>query len=72
MEGRHVVFVELPAEEGEEHRLFEEREVVPGETLSVGRVILEGLEGWERVVTRGAFTLKSEMTKGAAGHQHVH
>ncbi len=72
MEGRHVVFVEMPPEEGEDHRLFEEREVVPGETLSVGQVILEGLDGTERVVTQGAFTLKSEMTKGAGGHQHVH
>jgi len=72
MEGRHVVFVELPAEEGEAHRLFEEREVVPGETLSVGRVILDGLDGSERIVAQGAFTLKSEMTKGAGGHDHVH
>lgn len=72
MEGHHVVFVEVPAEEGEEHMLFEEREVVPGETLSVGRVILSGLDGSERVVAQGAFTLKSEMTKGAGGHDHVH
>jgi len=72
MEGRHVVFVELPPEDGEDHRIFEEREVVPGETLSVGQVILSGLEGSERVVASGAFTLKSEMTKGAGGHEHVH
>jgi len=72
MEGRYVVFVALPPEPGEDHLLFEEREVVPGETLTVGRVILEGLDGSERVVTKGAFTLKAEMTKGAGGHDHVH
>ena len=72
MEGRHVIFVSLPPEPGEDHMIFEEREVVPGETLTVGRVILEGLDGSEQIVTEGAFTLKAEMTKGAGGHDHVH
>ncbi len=72
MEGRHVVFVALPPEEGEDHLRFEEREVVPGETLTEGRIILDGLDGTEEVVLDGAFTLKAEMTKGAGGHQHVH
>lgn len=72
MEGRYVVFVALPPEDGEDHLRFEEREVVPGETLTEGRIILEGLDGTEEVVLDGAFTLKAEMTKGAGGHQHVH
>lgn len=72
LEGRHVVFVALPPEPGEDHLLFEEREVVPGETLTEGRIILQGLDGSEQVVVAGAFTLKAEMTKGAGGHDHVH
>jgi membrane fusion protein, heavy metal efflux system len=72
LDGRQVVFVERPPEEGEGHRVFEAREVTPGEILTVGQVILAGLDGWEMVVTRGAFTLKAELTKGAGGHDHVH
>jgi cobalt-zinc-cadmium efflux system membrane fusion protein len=72
LDGRAVVFVALPPEPGEDHLHFEERVVVPGETLTEGQTILDGLDGTERVVTRGAFTLKSEMTKGAGGHDHVH
>jgi cobalt-zinc-cadmium efflux system membrane fusion protein len=72
LEGRHVVFVALPPEPGEDHLLFQEREVVPGETLTEGRIILEGLDGTEQVVVKGAFTLKAEMTKGVGGHEHVH
>lgn len=72
LEGRHVVFVEGPPEEGEDHRIFEAVDVIPGETLTVGQVILGGLDGSERVVRRGAFTLKAELTKGAGGHEHVH
>jgi cobalt-zinc-cadmium efflux system membrane fusion protein len=72
LEGRHVVFVALPPEEGEDHLRFEEREVVLGELLTEGRIILEGLDRTEDVVRGGAFTLKAEMTKGAGGHQHVH
>jgi cobalt-zinc-cadmium efflux system membrane fusion protein len=72
LEGRHVVFVALPPEPGEDHLPFEEREVVLGESLTDGRIILDGLDGTERVVLEGAFTLKAEMTKGAGGHEHVH
>ncbi len=72
LEGHSVVFVEAPQEPGEEHRVFTPVEVTPGATLTVGTVIQEGLEGTERIVIRGAFTLKSELTKGAAGHSHAH
>lgn len=72
LEGRNVVFVALPPEPGEDHLAFEEREVVLGERLTDGLVILEGLVGTEQVVLEGAFTLKAEMTKGAGGHEHAH
>ncbi len=72
LEGHHVVFVAVPSPPGEPHLMFEEREVLPGETLSLGRIILAGLNGSETVVVKGAFTLKAEMTKGAGGHDHVH
>lgn len=72
LDGEHVVFVEQPREPGEEHRVFRARHVTPGEILSVGRVIEAGLDGTEQVALQGAFTLKAELTKGAAGHQHVH
>ncbi len=71
-EGHSVVFVELPGEPGEEHRVFQAREVTPGEVLTVGQVILAGLDGSEPVVRKGAFLLKAELTKGAGGHAHVH
>ena len=72
LEGHQVVFVEKPPEPGERHTVFEAREVTPGELLTVGRVILAGLDGSERLVTKGAFLLKAELTKGAGGHDHVH
>lgn len=71
-EGHHTVFVRLPAEAGEAHVVFESRHVEVGETFTDGVVILEGLDGSEEVVTKGAFTLKAEITKGAGGHAHVH
>ncbi len=72
LDGAPTVFVELPGEPGEDHHVFEARHVVPGDPLSVGRIILDGLDGSERIVTSGAFTLKSELTKSAAGASHVH
>jgi len=72
LDGHQVVFVERPPEPGEGHRVFEAREVTPGEILTVGQVILAGLDGSEQVVTKGAFTLKAELTKGAGGGAHVH
>ena len=71
-EDHHVVFVQLPPEPGEDHVVFEVREVETGETFTEGIIILQGLDGSEQVVMVGAFTLKAEMTKGAGGHDHVH
>jgi cobalt-zinc-cadmium efflux system membrane fusion protein len=72
LDGESVVFVQEPPEEGEDHLVFEVREVEAGETLVDGRIILGGLEPGEMIVTHGAFTLKAELTKGAGGHDHVH
>jgi cobalt-zinc-cadmium efflux system membrane fusion protein len=71
-EGHHMVFIKLPPEPGEDHLVFEVRDVEIGETLTDGIIILSGLDGSEDVVRVGAFTLKAEMTKGAGGHNHVH
>lgn len=72
LDGESVVFVQEPPEEGEDHLVFEVREVEAGETLVDGRIVLGGLEPGEMIVTHGAFTLKAELTKGAGGHDHVH
>ena len=42
---------------------FRTRDVEAGERVEAGRVILGGLAAGERVVTRGAFTVKSELLK---------
>jgi cobalt-zinc-cadmium efflux system membrane fusion protein len=72
LEGRHVVFVFMPEEPGEDHIVIKAVDVEPGETLSVGRIIESGLDGSEVIVAVGAFKLKAELTKGAGGHGHVH
>ncbi|MFC1659978.1 efflux RND transporter periplasmic adaptor subunit [Gemmatimonadota bacterium] len=72
LEGESVVFVQESPEPGEDHLVFEVRRVVPGEILTVGRVVEEGLDGSELVVMKGAFTLKAELTKGTGGHDHAH
>jgi cobalt-zinc-cadmium efflux system membrane fusion protein len=71
-EGRHAVFVQQPPVPGEDHVVFEMRDVEVVQTLSDGIIIMGGLNGSEQVVKVGAFTLKAEMTKGAGGHSHAH
>ena len=61
-----VVFVEIGP------RRYERRAVVLGDKAN-GRVeVLSGLAEGERVVTEGAFLLKSEAEKGAMGGGHSH
>ncbi len=72
LKGAPVVFVLSPPEPGEEHEVFTARPVRPGASVGGLRIILEGLQAGETVVIRGAFTLKTELTKGTAGHEHVH
>jgi cobalt-zinc-cadmium efflux system membrane fusion protein len=64
-EGKQVVFVQ------EDHPgEFEAREVQAGETSGGQTVIRSGLQAGERVVVRGAFTVKAQGMKGELGHEH--
>ena len=66
LEGEKVVFVQ------EKSDVFAVRHVRLGNKVGQNRIILSGLEKGERIVTKGAFTLKSEISKGTFGHAHVH
>jgi len=66
LEDERVVFVR------EKEDVFAVRHVRLGDRVGGSRIILDGLEEGEAVVLKGAFTLKSELTKGAAGHGHIH
>ena len=64
--GEAIVFVDKGNGE------FERREIAVGAKSSQAIEILSGLQEGERVVTRGAFTLRSELEKSGfeAGHGH--
>lgn len=62
---RTVVFI--PAEE-EGH--FKVREIEVGEERDGMRRVTGGLKAGERVVTKGSFTLKSQLQKGELGEEH--
>lgn len=67
LEGRKVVFVP-----GDQPGEFRAQPIEVGEQADDGRVIvLSGLKGGERVVTSGAFALRSELAKGEIG-EHGH
>jgi cobalt-zinc-cadmium efflux system membrane fusion protein len=67
LEGRTVVFVP-----GDERGEFRAVPVTVGETLSNDRVrILGGLTAGQRIVTAGAFLLRSELARGEIG-EHGH
>ncbi len=66
VEGREVVFVEEGA-----HR-FAVRPVVVARRTNDHVLVRAGLEAGEPVVLEGAFTLKSELEKGALGGGHAH
>ncbi len=52
---------------------FVARPVVTGDRLGAHRVVLQGLDGTERVVVAGAFNLKAELLKQSfAGEGHGH
>lgn len=65
-DGKPIVFVV----EGED--IFEIRHVVLGKKIGQLRIITEGVEKGERVVIKGAFYLKTELSKATFGHTHVH
>jgi cobalt-zinc-cadmium efflux system membrane fusion protein len=64
---RSIVFVPNEKEQGH----FEVREVQTGALVDGMRQITNGLKAGERVVTKGSFTLKSQMLKGELG-EHGH
>jgi cobalt-zinc-cadmium efflux system membrane fusion protein len=66
LDGEKVVFVR---ETGD---VFEVRHVRIGDKVGDHRIILAGLKEHEDVVLKGAFTLKTEISKGTFGHSHVH
>ncbi len=66
IDGEKVVFVQ---EEGD---VFAVRHVRIGAKVGDRRIILAGLVEHENVVLKGAFTLKTEISKGTFGHSHVH
>jgi membrane fusion protein, heavy metal efflux system len=63
---RTVVFI---AEEGEPGH-FKAREVEAGASVNGYTRILDGLKAGERVVTKGSFTLKAQLQKGAMEENH--
>jgi cobalt-zinc-cadmium efflux system membrane fusion protein len=66
LDGKKVVFVS----EGED--IFVARQVVLGRQVGNSRIISKGLIIGDVLVTKGAFSLKSELTKATFGHSHVH
>ncbi|MGB3862113.1 MAG: efflux RND transporter periplasmic adaptor subunit, partial [Candidatus Aminicenantaceae bacterium] len=66
MDGEKVVFVM------ESRDVFAVRHVQIGNKIGDRRVITEGLKPGDYLVLKGAFTIKTELTKGAFAHQHVH
>lgn len=66
LDGEKIVFVLNPKQE------FEVRHVKLGDKMEDQRVILEGLAENDKIVLKGAFTLKSELNKAEFGHQHAH
>lgn len=67
IEERAVVFIPKADEEGH----FEMREVEIGGIVDGYRQIISGLKVGERIVTKGSFTLKTQLLKGEmGGHSH--
>ncbi|MGD2245289.1 MAG: efflux RND transporter periplasmic adaptor subunit [Candidatus Aminicenantes bacterium] len=66
LNGEKIVFIL------EDKDVFAVQHVELGKKIGNTRVIAEGLEEGQKIVIRGAFTLKSELTKGTFGHAHVH
>lgn len=66
LNGEKIVFIQ----EGE--NIFTFRHVKIGEKIGDLRIITDGLNRYDDMVIKGAFTIKTEMTKGTFGHVHVH
>ncbi len=66
LEGEKIVFVL------EEEDVFTVRHVSLGLKIGSLRIITGGLTATEKIVVKGAFYLKTELTKATFGHAHVH
>jgi len=66
LEGEKVVFIP------EGNNIFAVRHISLGNKIGNLRIILSGLANGEDFVMQGAFALKTEMSKAAFGHAHVH
>jgi len=66
LNGEKIVFIE------EEENVFAVRKVELGEKVESRRIIALGLEIGEKIVIKGAFKLKTELTKQSFGAAHVH
>lgn len=66
LEGEKIVFVL------EEEDVFTVRHVSLGLKIGNLRVITEGLFATDKLAIKGAFYLKTELTKATFGHTHVH
>jgi cobalt-zinc-cadmium efflux system membrane fusion protein len=65
-EGEKIVFVYEKAD------IFAVRSVKLGNKVGKNRIIVQGLKEGDRIVVGGAFYLKTEISKAAFGHTHVH
>lgn len=66
LDGEKIVFIL----EGQD--VFFIRHVELGNKIGSQRIIAKGLQSEQKIVIKGAFTLKTELTKGTFGHGHVH
>ena len=66
LDGEKIVFIQ------EEENVFAAHHVELGEKIGNRVIITSGLEAGEKIVIKGAFSLKAELTKEAFGQAHVH
>lgn len=66
LDGEKIVFVL------EEDDIFAACHVELGEKIGTKRLIIHGLKEGDRIVIKGAFYLKAELSKGSFGPAHVH
>ncbi|MBN1224033.1 MAG: efflux RND transporter periplasmic adaptor subunit [Candidatus Aminicenantes bacterium] len=66
MNGESIIFIM------EDEEMFAARPIRTGEKIGDYRLVIDGLNRNEMLVVEGAFTIKSELSKGTFGHVHVH
>jgi cobalt-zinc-cadmium efflux system membrane fusion protein len=66
LNGEKIVFIL------EDKDIFAAQHVELGKKIGNKRIIAKGLEEGQKIVIRGAFSLKAELNKGTFGHAHVH